>query len=236
MVRSYYLSFILNQLIFISKHRHVRKWLDLGRLSVRTVVFVPCTKARNTSGAPILLIYDGQGSHLTDRMLQMAEENNIELFQLPPHTTHRTQPLDVGPLQRRWMERCDDVMEETGKEIRKVDFIREYVTARALAFVPETIVVSAYSIPMCSRTKTSHSVTAPPLDHIFLEATPNALDTLRGKSRSRKISRLRRMMSLAHQIQAVTTRWKMIGKGVHLITQVSLQSDHIHINACSRRR
>lgn len=105
-------------------------------------IFIPHTKARNTSGAPILLIYDGHGSHLTDGMVQLAEENNVELFQLPPHTTHRMQPLDVGifgPLQRRWMERCDDVLEETGEEIRKVDFIREYLAARALAFLPETI-------------------------------------------------------------------------------------------------
>ncbi|KIM88254.1 hypothetical protein PILCRDRAFT_814163, partial [Piloderma croceum F 1598] len=29
-------------------------------------------------------------------MRKLAEENNIELFCLPPHTTHRTQPLDVG--------------------------------------------------------------------------------------------------------------------------------------------
>ena len=105
-------------------------------------IFVPCTKARNTSGAPILLIYDGHGSHLTDGILKLAEENNIKLFQLPLHTTHRTQPLDVGifgPLQCRWMERCDNVLEETGEEIWKVDFIREYMAARVLTFVPETI-------------------------------------------------------------------------------------------------
>ena len=105
-------------------------------------IFVPCIKARNTSSAPILLIYDGHGSHLMDGILKLAEENNIELFQLPPHTTHCTQPLDVGifsPLQHWWMEICDDVLEETGEEIWKVDFIREYMAARALAFIPETI-------------------------------------------------------------------------------------------------
>ena len=80
---------------------------------------------------------------------------------------------------------------------------------------------------MCSWTKTLHPVTAPPLDHIFLKGTPNALDTLRGKSQSRKMRHLRRRMSLVHQMQAVMMRWKMIGKRVHPIMQVSLQSDHI---------
>ena len=104
--------------------------------------FIPQTKTRNVSQLPILLIYDGDGSHTTPEMRQLAHEHGIELFCLPPHTTHRTQPLDVGvfgPLQRRWMERCDDVLEETGEEIWKVDFVKEYMVARNLAFVPDTI-------------------------------------------------------------------------------------------------
>ena len=104
--------------------------------------FIPAAKARNTSGQPILLIYDGHGSHTTAEMRKLAEENNIELFCLPPHTTHRTQPLDVGvfgPLQTRWQERCDAVLQETGQEIRRTAFIKEYMVARSQAFLSETI-------------------------------------------------------------------------------------------------
>ena len=104
--------------------------------------FIPQATAHNTSTAPILLIYDGHGSHKTDEMWKLAEENNIELFCLPPHMTHHTQPLDdgvFGPLQHRWMQRCGEVLEETGEEIRKVDFIREYMVAREQAFLPGTI-------------------------------------------------------------------------------------------------
>jgi hypothetical protein len=75
-------------------------------------------------------------------MRKLAEKHNIELFCLPPHTTHRTQPLDVGvfgPLQRRWQERCDEVLETTDEEIRKVDFVKEYMEARRHAFLPDTI-------------------------------------------------------------------------------------------------
>ena len=63
-------------------------------------IFIPQTKKCNiehgTPDAPILLIYNSHGSHLTDKMLHLAKENNIELFQLPAHTTHHMQPLDVG--------------------------------------------------------------------------------------------------------------------------------------------
>ena len=83
--------------------------------------FISQSAVQNTSGEQILLIYDGYGFHTTDEMQKLAEENNIELFCLPPHTMHRTQPLDVGvfgPLQWRWQECCDKVLEETNEEIR----------------------------------------------------------------------------------------------------------------------
>jgi hypothetical protein len=98
--------------------------------------FIPQATARNPSEAPILLIYDGHGSHTTEEMRELAKEINIELFRLSPHTTHRTQPPDVGifgPLQR-----CDEVLAEAGEEIRKVDFIREYMVATEQAFLPGT--------------------------------------------------------------------------------------------------
>ena len=45
---------------------------------------------------PILLIYDGHGSHTTLDWITLARANNIILYCLPPHTTHWLQPLDVG--------------------------------------------------------------------------------------------------------------------------------------------
>ena len=37
---------------------------------------------------PILLIYDGHGSHTTLDWVTLARSNNIILFCVPPHTTH----------------------------------------------------------------------------------------------------------------------------------------------------
>lgn len=37
------------------------------------------------------------------------------------------------------MERCDDILESTGQEIRTVDFIREYMAVRQLALTEDTI-------------------------------------------------------------------------------------------------
>jgi hypothetical protein len=94
------------------------------------------------SGKPILLIYDGHGSHNTIELIKLARENNIVLFCLPPHTTHKLQPLDVGvfgPFQRAWADRCDEVVEATGEDCPREDFVKEYMDVRKQTFTEGTI-------------------------------------------------------------------------------------------------
>ena len=91
---------------------------------------------------PILLIYDGHGSHTTLDWIEHACENNIILYCLPPHTTHRLQPLDVGcfgPLQIAWFNRCDEILDETGEGMEMKDVVREYFVARKKAFTKQNI-------------------------------------------------------------------------------------------------
>ncbi|KAF8218461.1 hypothetical protein L208DRAFT_1351224 [Tricholoma matsutake] len=69
--------------------------------------FIPQAEAQNVSGKPIILIYDGHGSHQAYKLLHLTKEHNIILFLLPLHTTHKLQPLDVdvfGPLAHTWIE------------------------------------------------------------------------------------------------------------------------------------
>jgi hypothetical protein len=105
--------------------------------------FVPQAIARRDDpDDAIILILDGHGSHESSKMIDIAHENNIHILELPPHTTHRLQPLDVGvfgPFQRAWIERCDEVVEDTGEEILVKDFIKEYLAVRKATFKPETI-------------------------------------------------------------------------------------------------
>jgi hypothetical protein len=46
-----------------------------------------------------MLIFDGYGSHVTQEFIDYCWENRIRPFQLPAHTTHLTQPLNVGAFQ-----------------------------------------------------------------------------------------------------------------------------------------
>lgn len=82
--------------------------------------FIPFVVLRNPSGAPTLLIFDGHGSHITMEMVELAKEHNIVLYRLPPHTTHKLQPLDVGffnHIQREWEKQVDMVVGETGEGV-----------------------------------------------------------------------------------------------------------------------
>ena len=73
-----------------------------------------------------LLVVDGHNSHFSMEFLQFCSHNQIELFCLPPHTTHILQPLDVGlfgPLQKYYGRRVEDHLRISGEAISKRNFL-----------------------------------------------------------------------------------------------------------------
>lgn len=53
--------------------------------------------ARPSPENPVLLILDGHATHVKNlTLLNIARQNNIHILVLPPHTSHRMQPLDVS--------------------------------------------------------------------------------------------------------------------------------------------
>jgi len=65
-------------------------------------VFEPSTKFpypssySSPSNQRRLLIVDGHGSHVTGRFIAFCITHGIDLLILPAHTSHKTQPFDVG--------------------------------------------------------------------------------------------------------------------------------------------
>ena len=70
-----------------TSNKHGLQWL-------RTV-FEPSTREKS-GGKPRLLICDGHDSHITASWIAHCMRNNIIFMVLPPHSSHLTQPLDVG--------------------------------------------------------------------------------------------------------------------------------------------
>lgn len=53
---------------------------------------------------PILLLVDNHASHCNIQCINFCRENGIVMVSFPPHTSHKTQPLDIsvfGPFKRR---------------------------------------------------------------------------------------------------------------------------------------
>ena len=72
-----------------------------------------------------LLILDGYGSHLTYEFYEYAQNHHIELFRLPPLSTHRTQLLDVGcfqPFKRYHEKAIDSDIRSGGGDFGKLEF------------------------------------------------------------------------------------------------------------------
>jgi hypothetical protein len=113
-------------------------------------VFLPSAKKHRNpdyADAPIFLIVDGHGSHVTSELIEVAVRHNFEIFRLPLHTTHRLQPLDVGvfgPLQRQWQKQCALKVISTQQGMARQDVVRECMAARQEAFIdkPDTIIHS----------------------------------------------------------------------------------------------
>ena len=67
----------------------------------------------STPENPVLLILDNHCSHISLNMYNYTREYGIHMITLPPHTSHRTQPLDLtvfGPLKNALHKECQTYM------------------------------------------------------------------------------------------------------------------------------
>ncbi|XP_051158509.1 uncharacterized protein LOC127279895 [Leptopilina boulardi] len=70
-------------------------WIDSGIFTRWFKEFIKFTKC--TEKSPVLLILDGHASHVKNlNVIDLAQENGVIILCLPPHCTHRLQPLDVS--------------------------------------------------------------------------------------------------------------------------------------------
>jgi hypothetical protein len=95
-------------------------------------VFIPRTKAGRTDWR--LLVIDGHKTHASDDFMQACLENKIWIAWLPAHSSHATQPLDVGVfsfLKRRYRSHTDELaLLTSADDLTKEDFLECYGKAR----------------------------------------------------------------------------------------------------------
>jgi hypothetical protein len=96
------------------------------------------------TGPPTLILYDGHKSHLSLTLTEWAKENNVVLFVLPPHSSHLTQPLDVGvfgPLKKYYSHECHSYMHSNpGVSVTRYEVARLTSRPYAKSFSPDNII------------------------------------------------------------------------------------------------
>jgi hypothetical protein len=89
-----------------------------------------------------LLIIDGHSSHVTARFIAYCITSKIDLFLLPPHLSHKTQPLDLsifGPLKTVINLEVDRIFRHSTMRLLRVECTSAYIKARARCFKPSSI-------------------------------------------------------------------------------------------------
>jgi hypothetical protein len=90
-----------------SSHARGQDWLEK--------VFSRHTAKKAGRGRRLLLV-DGHSSHVNLKFLDWADRNRIIIVVLPPHSTHRLQPLDVGlfsPLAKAYSQELDTIIHQS---------------------------------------------------------------------------------------------------------------------------
>lgn len=72
-----------------------------------------CRFSNPSKENPVLLIADNHSTHISLSAYELCKSKGIVMLSLPPHTSHRLQPLDVsvyGPLKAAYNRECESYM------------------------------------------------------------------------------------------------------------------------------
>ena len=89
--------------------------------------------ARHVVERPVVLLVDGHSTHIDVEISKFCRNNGIHLYCLPPHTSHITQPLDVGffsSLKNSWGKACEKFKTDNpGIPLNKYSFAKVFKCA-----------------------------------------------------------------------------------------------------------
>ena len=85
------------------------------------------------SSCPLFLLLDGHSTHYQPQVIRLALEHDCIVLCLPSHTTHESQPLDVGvfaPLKVQWTQECHEFYQKhPGSIVTRFNFSRLFSQA-----------------------------------------------------------------------------------------------------------
>lgn len=136
---------------------------------------------------PLVLLVDGHSTHIDVETSTFCKENEMLLYCLPPHSSHITQPLDIGffsPLKNNWKIAINTFRQEhIDQPVTKCDFTSIFKQTRIDSIKPRTIVNSfkEAGIYPVDKSKAKSVKTAPSKLYCI---TPNVSDATKDTSPS----------------------------------------------------
>lgn len=120
---------------------HPSGWMTGENFQLYLHHFIKFTKCSKNN--EVLIILDNHESHISVEGLQLCKDNGITLLTLPPHTSHKLQPLDrtvFGPFKMFYNSAASDFMvTHPGKPITIYDIPDLVRRSFSKAFTPENI-------------------------------------------------------------------------------------------------
>lgn len=93
---------------------------------------------------PILLILDNHETHMSIDFIDLASENGVVVVTIPPHTSHKLQPLDIsvyGPFKRLYNREIDSwLVSHPGKTVSIYDIAEISGAAWSKASMPANLI------------------------------------------------------------------------------------------------
>lgn len=84
-------------------------------------------KVKPSEDSPVLLLLDGHYSHVRNvDVIDLARNNHVTIVSLPPHCSHKLQPLDktfMGPLKSHYSEEIRQWLLHSGKPLSPYDMM-----------------------------------------------------------------------------------------------------------------
>lgn len=148
--------------------------------------------ARPSLDNPILLILDNHESHISLAAYNICKKNNIHVLTLPPHTSHRMQPLDLtfhGPLKTAYNKECESYMTNNpGAKITTFDVVGLYTKAFNRTTTLEKAISGFKAAGICPMDKEKFKATFESFGDISItqqnQNSPRALTTNADESRN----------------------------------------------------
>ena len=169
-----------------------------------------------TPGERRLLIVDGHNSHVTAAFIGYCLVRAIDIMVLPPHSSHMTQPLDVGifrPLKRHVGTAVDDFSMYVPGALSKKDWATLIATGRVKAMTQANIVygwrqAGLWPLNPHKLVQATAAPSTPPRHNSPIEGTPLATvssenrDFLRANP-SLKTPTKNRLISMSSSLESV---------------------------------